>query len=64
MSLTVENIQSIARLRYNHDITPEDVPIEMIQIAINSFQGIWILHDSILSKYQLVGVKYALCCHP
>ena len=36
MSLTVENIRSIARLRYNHDITPEDVPIEMIQIAINT----------------------------
>ena len=36
MTLTVENIRSIACLRYNVDITTEDVPIEMIQIAINT----------------------------
>lgn len=39
MMLTVKNIRSIARLQYNHDITPEDVPIEMIQIAINTLQS-------------------------
>ena len=36
MTLTVESIRSIAQLRYNHDITPKDVPIEMIQITINT----------------------------
>ena len=34
MTLTVENIRAIARLRYSHDITAEDGPIEMTQIAI------------------------------
>ena len=50
MTLTVENIQSIARLRYNHDITPEDVPIKMIQIAINSLQS-----DSITPEEAAIG---------
>ena len=39
MILTVENICSIVRLQYNHDITPKGVPIEMIQIAINTLQS-------------------------
>ena len=39
MRMIVKNIRSIARLRYNHDITTEDVPIEMIQIAINTLQS-------------------------
>ena len=30
MTLTVENIQSIASLRYNKEISTKDVPIEMI----------------------------------
>ena len=39
MTLAVENIQPIAALRYNYDITTEDVPIEMIQIVINTLQS-------------------------
>ena len=33
-------------------------------ILVNSFRDIWILHDSISGKCQLLGVKYALCYHP
>ena len=50
MTLTVENIRSIARLQYNHDITTEDVPIEMIQIAINTLQS-----DSITPEEAAIG---------
>ena len=38
MTLTVENIRSIASLLYNLDISTKDVPIEMIEIAINTLQ--------------------------
>ena len=38
MTLTVENIWYITSLRYNLDISTEDVPIEMIQVAINTLQ--------------------------
>ena len=50
MTLTVENIQSSARLQDNHDITPEDLPIEMIQIAINTLQS-----DSITAEEASIG---------
>ena len=50
ITLTVENIRSIARLRYNHDITPEDISIEMIQIAINTLQS-----DSITPEEAAIG---------
>ena len=50
MTLTVENIWSIARLQYKNDITPEDVPIEMIQIAINTLQS-----DSITLEEAAIG---------
>ena len=39
MTLTVKKICSIASLRYNIDISTKDVPIEMIQIAINTLQS-------------------------
>ena len=35
-----------------------------VTLTINSFQGIWILHDSISGKCQLIGPKYALYRHP
>ena len=50
MTLTVETIQSIASLRFNVDISTEDVPIEMIQIAINTLQS-----DSITPKEAVIG---------
>ena len=39
ITLKVENIWSISALRYNCDITTEDVPIEMIQIPIHMLQS-------------------------
>ena len=36
MTLTVKNIRSNAALRYNCDITTENIPIEMIKVAINT----------------------------
>ena len=50
MTLTVENIRSIASLRYNCDFSPELVPIEMIQIAINTLQS-----DSITPEEAAIG---------
>ena len=50
MTLTVESIQSIASLRFNVDISTKDVPIEMIQIAINTLQ-----FDSITPKEAPIG---------
>ena len=50
MTLTVENIRSIAALRYNCDITTEDVPVEMIQIAIHTLQS-----DSITPEEAAIG---------
>ena len=39
MILRVKNIWSIATLRYNYDVTTEDVPIEMFQFAINTLHA-------------------------
>ena len=39
MTLTDENIWSIASLQYNLDISTKDVHIEMIQIGINTLQS-------------------------
>ena len=50
MTLTVENIRSIASLRYNQEISTKDVPIEMIQIAINPLQS-----DSITPEEVALG---------
>ena len=50
MTLTVETIQSIASLRFNVDISTEDLPIEMIQIAINTLQ-----FDSITPEEAAIG---------
>ena len=50
MTLTVENICSIASLRYNVDISTEDVSIEMIQIATNTLQ-----FDSITPEEAAIG---------
>ena len=50
MTLTVENIRSIASLRYNVDISTKDVSIEMIQIAINTLQS-----DSITPEEAAIG---------
>ena len=50
MTLTVENIWSIASLRYNVGIFTKDVPIEMIQIAINTLQS-----DSITPEEATIG---------
>ena len=35
-----------------------------LQHLFNSFQGIWIRHDSISGKCQLIGPKYAPYYHP
>ena len=45
MTLTVNNIRSIAGLRYDYDITAEDVPIKMIQIAIYMLQSNFITSE-------------------
>ena len=50
MTLTVENIWSIASFRYNIDISTKNVPIEMIQIAINTLQS-----DSITPEEAAIG---------
>ena len=50
MTFTVENIRSIASLRFNVDISTEDVPIEMIKIAINTLQS-----DSITPEEAAIG---------
>ena len=50
MILTVETIRSIASLSFNVDISTEDVPIEMIQIAINTLQS-----DSITPEEATIG---------
>ena len=50
MTLTVENILAIASLRYNLNISTKDVPIEMIQIAINILQS-----DSITPEEAAIG---------
>ena len=50
MTLTVENIRSIASLRYNVDISIEDVPIKMIQVVINTLQS-----DSIKPEEAIIG---------
>ena len=50
MTLTVETIQSIASLWLNVDISTKDVPIEMIQITINTLQS-----DSITPKEAAIG---------
>ena len=50
MTLTVKNIQSIASLRFNIDISTKDVAIEMIQITINTLQ-----YDSITPKEAAIG---------
>ena len=50
MTLTVENVWSIARLRYNHNIITKGVPIEMIQIAMNNLQS-----DSITPEEAAIG---------
>ena len=39
MTLTVETIWSITSLRFNVDISTKDVPIKMVQIAINTLQS-------------------------
>ena len=50
MTLTVDNIRDIASLRYNLEISTKDVPIEMIQIAINTLQS-----DSITPEEAAMG---------
>ena len=50
MTLTVKNIRSITALRYNLDISTEDVPIEIIQIAIYTLQS-----DSFTLEEAVIG---------
>lgn len=50
MTLTVETIQSVVSLRSNIDIFTQDVPIEMIQIVINTLQS-----DPITPKEAVIG---------
>ena len=50
MTLTIETIRSITSLRFNVDISTEDVPIEMMQIVINTLQS-----NSITPKEATIG---------
>ena len=50
MTLTVKNIQSIATLWYNFDISTKYVPVKMIQIAIYTSQS-----DSITREEAAIG---------
>ena len=50
MSLIVENIRSIASLRFKLDISTKDIPIEMIQITIHTLQS-----DSITPEKATIG---------